>query len=374
MKKIRILQFPISNSKGGITQYILQNWKFIDRTKFHFDFATMSRELDFLDELKQTGSNVYYISCYAEENEKKFVEEFKKILIEGEYDIIHLHTKQWKSFLIEKIAKEVGVKRIIIHAHSTGIDTLDIQKRKLEIYMHNNTKKYLTENIATDYWACSWKAADFIFGNQIPIQKIKIMKNAIDLSKFKYNEKSRNKCRKKLGINNEFVIGNIGRLVYQKNQEFLLEVFKNICKNDKDKDYILLLVGAGERMYEYKSLSKRMGLEDKVIFTGHRTDVPDLLQAIDIFCLPSRFEGLPIGLIEAQASYLPCIASDSITDEVVINHNVDLLPLDAKLWETKIVEYSHNKYNRNNKNASLEKSGYDIRRQIKYVEKSYFSE
>lgn len=113
MRKIKILQFPIANSKGGITQYILQNWKFIDKAKFEFDFATMSKSLDFENELKKTGSKIYYISCYAEDNKEKFVREFTEILSNGNYDIVHLHTKQWKSFLVERIAKEAGIKKLL---------------------------------------------------------------------------------------------------------------------------------------------------------------------------------------------------------------------------------------------------------------------
>ena len=122
MNKIKILQFPIANSKGGITNYILQNWKYIDKTKFRFDFATMSHSLDFAEELEEQGCKIYHISCYAEDNIEKFVHEFRNILNNEDYDVVHLHTKQWKSFLVERIAKEMGIKKIIIHAHSTGID------------------------------------------------------------------------------------------------------------------------------------------------------------------------------------------------------------------------------------------------------------
>ncbi len=374
MKKIKVLQFPIANSKGGITQYVLQNWKFVDKSKFHFDFATMSKTLDFADRLEQEGCKIYYISCYAENNKEKFVNEFKKILSEEKYDIVHLHTKQWKSFLVEEIAKEADVRKIIVHAHSTGIGIKDEQKREEELQLHKYVLEKLKEDIATDYWACSWKAADFIFGNKIPKQKIKIMNNAIDLSRYVYNLQTRIKYRRKYQIDdNECVIGNVGRFVYEKNQEFLIKVFEKLDKMTKEneKKYKLLLVGSGEREKEYKEIVSKTGLENKVIFAGQRSDVAELLQMMDIFCLPSRFEGLPISIVEAQASGLPCIISNSVTQEAVITKNITLLPLDVDLWIEKIWEYSVIEYRGEDKGMQLLREGYDIRNQIKQIEAEY---
>lgn len=376
MEKIRILQFPIANSKGGITQYVLQNWKFIDKSKFQFDFATMSKTLDFADKLEQEECKIHYLSCYAEEKKEKFIDEFQRILSIGNYDVVHLHTKQWKSFLVEQIAKEIGVEKIIIHAHSTGIDTLDQQKREKEIQLHNDVLEQLTEDIATDFWACSWKAAEFIFGNKIPKQKIKIMNNAVDLSKYAYHSQIREEYRKNLGIaDDEYVIGNVGRLVYPKNQEFLIKVFAEICNNKevcKGKDR-LLLVGSGEREREYIRLVQELDLEDRVIFTGQRTDVPELLQAMDLFCLPSRFEGLGIVLIEAQASGLPCIVSDHVPKDGIINNNVLSLPLNTVLWKEKVLECKRKrkKYGGEKCKMNLKDRGYDINIQIKNIECKY---
>lgn len=167
-KKIKILQFPVANSQGGITQYILQNWKYIDKKRFQFDFATMSKHLSFADALLKQGCKMHYISCYAEENEQQFNEEFEAILRNENYDIVHLHTKQWKSYNIEKIAKKVGVPKIIVHSHNTGIDTLDDERRGEEIETHYRVRKALREDIATDFWACSNLAADFLYGDYIP--------------------------------------------------------------------------------------------------------------------------------------------------------------------------------------------------------------
>lgn len=375
MDKIRVLQFPVANSKGGITQYALQNWKFIDKSRFQFDFATMSKSLDFADELEKEGCKIHYISCYAEDDRERFIDEFTRVLSEGNYDIVHLHTKQWKSFLVEQIAKKVGVRKIIVHAHSTNIEILDKKKRENEIQLHSQILEQLTENIATDFWTCSWKAAEFIFGDKIPRQEIKLMNNAIELSRYAYNPQIRKAYRKKLGITDEeYVIGNVGRFVYSKNQEFLLKIFAKICGNgviEKNK-YKLLLVGSGEREQEYKNIVCGNGLEDRVIFTGYRTDVSELLQVMDIFCLPSRFEGLPISLIEAQAAGLYCIVSQNVTEEVQITKTIIRLPLNAYEWIQQILTYQlPNEKDRYEAQKKVKEAGYDIWQQIKIIEKSY---
>ncbi len=377
MNKIKILQFPIANSKGGITNYILQNWKYIDKTKFQFDFATMSRSLDFSGELEKQGCKIYYISCYAEENKEKFVHEFRNILNNQDYDIVHLHTKQWKSFLVERIAKEIGIKKIIIHAHSAGLDVLDEKKREEEIQVHNYTLRKLTEDIATDFWACSRDAAEFIFGNKIEKHKVMIMRNAIELSKYAYNPKIREIYRKSLNIeDSEYIIGSVGRFVYQKNHEFLIKVLAEMSELERKgktggRLYKLLLVGSGEREGEYKRLVEENNLEKKVIFVGQRVDVDNLLQAMDLFCLPSRFEGLPISLVEAQMSGLLCIASDAITEEVNITGNVYYHQLKVENWVDQILQISEAVKERDSMYEKMIKNGYDIKNQVKILENEY---
>lgn len=375
-RKIKVLHFPIADSKGGITGYALNIWKNIDRVKFQFDFATMSKSLDFADELEQSGCKIHYISCYAEDNKERFVIDFKNILADGDYDIIHLHTKQWKSFLVEQVAKKLGVARIIIHAHSTNIDALDAEKRNIEIQLHNQVYEQLTENIATDYWACSKFAANFLFGNKISREKIKIMPPLIDTEKYKFDLEVRNKYRKKYGLEDCFVLGHVGRFEYQKNHEFLIKVFYEVSKLVSSAR--LLLLGNGKLAPEIKSQVEELGIKDKVIFLGRCEDICDWwYQVMDTFCLPSRFEGQPAVLIEAQISYLPCVYSDTITSEATIHDNVSRIPLDVDIWKKKLVALS-NKKNSEIREKYKDKSlkevqdrGYGIESGIKRIEKEY---
>lgn len=366
--KIKILQFPIANSKGGITQYVLQNWKFIDKSKFQFDFATMSKQLDFEEDLTKDSCNVFYISCYAEDDEEQFKKEFRNILEQGEYDIVHLHTKQWKSMFVEEIAKEVGVKKVIVHAHSTGIDTIDEQKRNYEIKLHDETLQNVNEHIATDFWACSEDAAKFLFDNKISQDKIIIMKNAIDLEKFRFSEKIRDTYRRELGVGeDEILIGSVGRFAYPKNHEFLLHMFKMLCA--ERENYKLVLVGDGDKKQEFIDYVYESGLQNKVIFTGFRKDVGGLLQAIDCLCMPSRFEGFPIALVEAQASGVKCIVSDAITDEAVLTDLVTKVPLNEDLWLKQLLLGINRE--RAGYHEILAKAGYDFNTQIMELEKLY---
>ncbi len=366
--KIKILQFPIAASKGGITRYVLKNWQYIDKSRFQFDFATMSPALDFADELKKDGCAIHYISCYAEENAEKFEAEFKEILQNGKYDVVHLHTKQWKSFRVEKLAKEVGVSRIIVHSHSAGIDTIDEEKRQTEIALHCKMKNELTEDIATDFWACSHLAADFLFGNKIPCDRIKIMNNAIETEKYRYDDDVRQDVRKEFGIEDKFVVGHVGRFAYQKNHKFLVKMFADLCK--KKEDAVLLLIGDGELRNEVYQQTVDLNIENKVIFAGKREDVNRLLQAMDIFCFPSRFEGLPITLIEVQAADLLCMYSETITDEIELTDRIYRLPLQQEIWVNNILNLSK-VYKRRDRMLEMNQKGYNIREQINSIEKEY---
>lgn len=368
MEKIKVLQFPIANSKGGITHYALENWRWMDKNRFHCDFATMSKHLDFEDEIRATGSDVFYISCYAEENKEIFMEEFKKVLEKGNYNVVHLHTKQWKSFLVEELCKEYHIPKIIVHSHNTEIDTLNSVKREKEKLLHECIKKQFMENMATDFCACSDAAAHFLFGDQIPKQKIKIMPNAIDINKFDYNSKIRKKYREEHGLENCFVIGHAGRFAYQKNHEFLINVFAEVSKNVENARLVLL--GSGDLFSAIQNQVKKLDMENKVIFLGKRDDIANWYQAIDVFCLPSRFEGLGIVLIEAQTAGLRCITSTEVPPETHITKNITYLPLQQSQWVEEILKYK-NGYLRKDMKEQIRAAGYSISEAIKDVERLY---
>lgn len=201
------------------------------------------------------------------------------------------------------------------------------------------------------------------------------MRNAIKVSRYIYNAEIRKRYRENMGISDdEYLIGSVGRLAYPKNQEFLIEVFSEICKKniENGQKYRLLLVGTGEREREYKKIVGENEFGGRVIFTGHREDVPELLQMMDVFCLPSLFEGLPMSLVEAQASGLTCIASDCITKEADITGNIYYKRLDKHEWADCILDISKDLHDRKNeKYEEILESEYNITNQISKVERLY---
>jgi glycosyltransferase involved in cell wall biosynthesis len=366
MRKIKILQFPIAASNGGITHYAVENWKWMDKDRFQCDFATMSPNLPFADELKRMGSEIYYISTYAEDNIERFIKEFEHILSKN-YDVVHLHTKQWKSITVEELCKKHGVPMVIVHAHSTKCDNNDAKTRETETQAHIRIRNELKKDMATDYWACSSEAGKWLCGENI-LSDVKIMKNAIDVDKFSFNLSVRNQLREHYGITNKTVIGNVGRLVYQKNHEFLLRAFAK-AKDCRD-DLVLCIVGDGPLRTELESLTRELGISEDIIFAGDKYNVNEYYQMFDLMVLPSRFEGLGIVLVEAQAAGLRCLAADNIPKEVQITNLVKYFPLNIDVWVNEMTKYNCCE-NRVNMKQIMTNKGFDIKSQIIIVENEY---
>ncbi len=369
MKKIKILQFTIASTKGGKTRYTLRNWKFIDKEKVQMDFITFSKKLDFEQSLIDEGCRVWHISCYPEENKEQFIKEFDNVLEQG-YDIIHINTSYWKDTIVEERAKAKGIKKIIIHAHNTGCGTsLSKDEENAARKRHYEIRERLTEDIATDYWACSKKAAEWLYGNRIRESLIKIVKVAIDTSVFSYNVDIRNKVRKELEIEDKFVIGNVGRFAYQKNHLFLLTVFEQILKVIPET--VLILVGKGELKKEIEEQIKIRSLQEKVKIFESVADISEILQAMDIFALPSLFEGFPAVLVEAQTTGLPCVISDKVTREAQITSLAHYKPLDIDEWISQLKDIYTERESRKSMHLQIEAAGYGIQGQIKELESWY---
>ena len=224
--------------------------------------------------------------------------------------------------------------------------------------------------MATYFLACSNEAADFLFGSQIPREKIKIFHNALDIDRYTYDGEKREAVRSKLNMANKFVIGNVGRLSYQKNHEFLIDIFYEVQK--KVDNAVLMLIGEGELESKIREKAYKYGIMEKVLFLGMKNNVEDYLQAMDIFVFPTRFEGLPNVLVEAQAAGLKCLCSANVTKEVKLTDNVMFLDLEKEKWVDKILQYSDG-YKRVKTDEQIRAAGYDIRCEIKELEEIYSS-
>lgn len=365
-KKIKILHFPIRNTNGGVTRTAMKLWKFIDHERFQFDFATCTK-LDFEQDIIDQGCKVYYISCYAEQNPEQFRKELKEILMNG-YDAIHLNTNWWKSFEAERAAKEAGVKMILVHARNTFVDVNDDEERTKEAVIHEKCKREFSKDMATHFMACSDDAADFLFGPQIPKEKIMIFHNALDISRYTYDENKRREIRARLNIADKFVIGDVGRFAYQKNLKFLIDCFYEVQK--REEKAVLLLVGDGYLEEELKRQVCEEQIEDKVIFAGAVDDVEDYLQAMDVFAFPTLFEGLGNVVIEAQTAGLKCICSTGVPKETQLTRNIEYIKLEKEKWIEAILKYKEG-YVRVKTDEQIRKAGYDITEEIKKLERIY---
>ena len=199
--------------------------------------------------------------------------------------------------------------------------------------------------------------------------KFQIMNNAIDAKKFIYNEEVRKQKRAELGVEDKFVIGHVGRFNLQKNHEFLVKRFADFAKTNEDA--VLVLIGNGELQEKIKEMAKEYGIETKVKFLGLREDIPQLLQAMDLFLFPSLFEGLPVTLVEAQAAGLPCVISDMITDEIMIIDQISKVSLsgNTSLWNQEIAKYRYSK--RKNTIEDIIEHGFDIEKNARWLEEFY---
>lgn len=364
-KKIKVLHRAATTGIGGVEQNVMNYYRHMDRERFQFDFLTRNAKLAEYKEVRELGINVKTFTATERGDKNLLIKEIKQILDEG-YDIIHMNTSYWVGFLIEELAMERHIPKVIVHSHSAGIDLGQGRERALEI--HEYYKEKFDKRYATDCWACSRLAADWLFGPQIARNDIRIIKNAIDIQKYSFNQDVRMQVRNKLGLDNCFVIGHVGRFAYQKNHEFLIKVFADIYRrNNKAR---LILIGEGAGMPVIKDMVHDLKLESAVYFLGWQDNVSELLSAMDLFVLPSRLEGLPVVLVEAQASGVRCIISDCITDEVCITDNVDRLPLDEDEWIRTIGTYMEG-YDRADMRAQIAAAGYDIEEQAAVLEKYY---
>lgn len=353
---------------GGIEAYIFNHYKYMNQEEFQFDFMTQNADLQNADEYRDFQFNVKLLPTTAAKDPESFANRVREILLEG-YDVLHLHTCYWTGFRIEEIAKEVGIKRVIVHSHSTFIDEPNPEKRQMLFAHHEEVKKDFSQDLATDFWACSAKAADWLFGPQIPGNQIRIMKNAIEVERFRFNPQKRKQIRTELGLQGNFVLGTVGRLTFSKNQEFLIDLLfelRKTCQNAK-----LIIIGDGELRQALERQTYERDLKDAVLLPGWKTNVEDYLSAMDMFLLPSRFEGNPISLIESTASGLPAVIATTVTEEAILTKSVQQIPADIAQWNLAITHLANAKSNREDGIETVRNAGYDVNQQAKVLEAMY---
>ncbi len=366
MKKILHMMPPeVSN---GVFRYVFNHMPYMDRSKYEFSFLTRAAEdLVRAKEYEEYHFPVYPLNGVQRKGREEFIKEIQSVLSHG-FDAVHLHTSSWRGFLIEEIAMKMGIPKVIVHSHSSGIDFIDAAKREEQIAEHEFFKEQFTMDYATDVCACSEPAADWLFPKGIKRDRIRILPNAVDVKRYHFNRNIRDKIRSGLGIEDRIVIGHVGRYSYTKNQEFLVRCFAKSRK--RNRDLYLILMGQGENIASVQKLVDKLGMNENVRCFGWRDDIPDFLQAMDVFCLPSVFEGLPISAVEAQAAGLKCLISDHVTEEVKITDLVKFLPLEEERWVEELAVCKADA-DRSRQDEKLSEAGYDIRIGAKRLEELY---
>lgn len=358
---IRILQVVNSMDRAGLETMLMNYYRNMDKEKIQFDFLTHRPYRGaYDDEIEKMGGKIYYAPRLYPQNYVKYFKFMKQFFKDHpEYQIIHSHIDTMSAFPLY-CAKINNVPVRIAHSHTSKLDK-DMK------FLIKYLAKLAVPKVANVNYACGNVAGQFLYGKR----NFQIINNAIDLSQFNYSSKTRNRIREELQLTNNFVIGNVGRYCYIKNQEFLLKVMVKICK--KMPNAKLLLIGSGDDEEKLRESASKLGIAENVLFLRNRSDVNELYQAMDVFAMPSLFEGIPLVAIEAQANGLPVILSDKISTEVVLTDNVHMqsIEVDPTVWADKIIDIN---MSRNNESIDiLVDKGYDIRLEANKLMEKYLS-
>lgn len=362
---VRVLHSVSNMDRAGIETMIMNYYRHIDRDKIQFDFlVNKSKPGAYDEEIKALGGRIYKSPGLNPIKWIKYNTMVKRLLYENpEIKVVHSHNGAF-ALQAQIAAKQSGIKNRIIHVHGTKIDFN--LKLPLKLLYKTQLKK-----VANNYWGCGREAVKYYFGNNVILsENYRVIHNAIETEKFIYDSEKRKNLRTKYNLNNKFVIGNVARFMKQKNHIFILKLFKIIL--NKEPNAVLMLLGDGELLESMKQKTKELGIEKSVIFMGNVSNVNEMYQAMDVFILPSLFEGLPVVGIEAQAAGLKCVMSDTITDEVSITDNVKFLNLkkdSLEKWADEVL--SDTNYERKDMTIEIEKAGYSIEEEAKKLQKIY---
>lgn len=343
----KIIIEGMTSSLGGLEKFIYTLFQVI-KNDWQVDFLTVDNDIPFHDEFLKNGSHIYRVTP-RHENIKKYKEEIKKIFDDNQYDVFWFNKTTLSAIYSLKVAKLNNVKKIICHSHAS-----ENMGNKFTLMMHKLNQRWVNKNIKYKV-ACSTNAAHWFFGNNI--NNVLILPNAVDITDYDPNIQKSKDMKNKFGIKDELVIGHIGRFSKEKNQTFLIDVFLEILKKQNSR---LLLCGTGPTIDEIKEKVKYYKIEDKVSFLGVRNDIPDVLQSIDIFIMPSLFEGLPFALVEAQAAGIPCIVSNTVSSDSKLTDLIEFVDLNESpvIWANKALYYKE--YKKVSKRNQLFEKGYTI--------------
>lgn len=365
-RRLRVLQVGMTRNLGGIETYLIEQFRHLDKSKIDYDFVNITGEYSicYEDEILASGSKIFKVVS-RHKNPLLHYWQWFNILLQnkGVYDVIVLNTNSLEYVFPLVLGKVFGIPVRVIHSHNSGFENKQGLARRLLVGMN---KKLLAWS-ANLRFACSQFAGQWMFKDN----PYYVIYNAIDIHKYDADLIVREETRNALGLHTELTLLHVGRFSYQKNHSFLLDIFKEVHRIQPDS--VLLLVGdtteESEFLTEVKRKIKAYGLENVVRLLGRRDDVNKIMQAADVLVMPSFFEGLTVVGIEAQASDLPLLLSDTVTKELGLLPSTQFISLEAgpTAWAKAIV--NSKRHNRQSRYEELKAAGYDIVNETERVEK-----
>ncbi len=369
-EKIKVLEFfgePLNY--GGQEAFILNLYSKINKNQFEFTFMTpfecTNKNLQYLI-LENNDKLIYDNNEFETVYRKKYINKTAQKYFNNSYDVIHINSgSTYTLYKMAKLAKKSGINKVIVHSHATGKNSL--KYKLIKLISDLNIDKYVDY-----YFACSETSGEWRFPTEVikDDNRYLIIKNGIDIEKFQFNEDKKDEYKKKFNIENNKVLIHVGRFSKEKNQLFILDIFNEIVKIDNTFK-LFLVGGTGPILDDVKNKIDLLNLKDKVIILINRNDVNYLINMSDVFILPSLWEGLPFTGIEAQANGIPCIFSDTISEEVNITKAYNKLSIQEtpEVWAKLIIELSNKE--RIYTIDDIKQNGYDISLTCKLIEKIY---
>ena len=370
---VRVLHVLGTTQLGGAESRTMDLYRHMDRGRVQFDFLVHTQQDGFFDqEIQKLGGRIYRVPRFRFYNFFAYRKAMRSFFAgHHEFAAVEGHITSSAAVYLP-IAKRAGVRVTIAHARSAGVDA------GLKGALTRLMRLRLSQR--TDYmFTCSRLAGISVFGKKaVEEGRTVFIPNAIDCQAFAYDEGVRERIRAELGIGDRYVIGHVGRFHYAKNHEYLLRIFAALCDGQRERSgngpqYLLLLLGEGPQMDAMKQLAEKLGIAEWVFFLGNRKNVSDYYQAMDYFVYPSRYEGLPGAMIEAQASGLKCLMSDAVCDEAAVTELVRCMSIEAdpRVWAEKIEETA--RYDRSSHADEVGRAGFDVRSQAERMMAFYES-